>query len=154
MRRLRAALGRALLLLALLAVPAAALDIDLRLIGYSFLPVTAARRTADGIVLQLRDGSVRTVDLDYGLLVGTDGEIDRPRILHVHWLRITRTGGRANLVTTSAPLIALAAVCLALDLWLLTRRLRARQGRRGSGRDGPSPTPAARGSADSAPPRP
>lgn len=145
---------RVLLLLVLLVMPAAAMDIDFRLIGYSFLPVSAARCTADGLVVQLRDGTLRTVDLDHGLLVGTDGEIDRPRILHVHWLRITRAGGRANLVTTSAPLIALAAVCLVLDLWLLTRRLRARRDRRGNDRDGPSPRAAARGSADSGPPRP
>lgn len=153
MRRLKTAF-RAIVLVASFAMLAPALDIDLHLVGYSFLPVTAARRTSDGIVVQLRDGSLRTIDLSYGQLVGTDGEIDRPRILHVHWLRITTAGRRANLVTTSAPLIFLAAVCLVLDLWLLGRRLRARRDRRGSDRDGPSPTPAARGSAGIAPPRP
>ena len=153
MHRLRASL-RAVALIAALAAPVSALDIDLHLIGYSFLPVTAARRASDGLVLQMRDGSLRTIDLGYGCLIGTDGDIDRPRVLHVHWLRITTAGGRASLVTTSAPLIALAAVCLVLDLWLLSRRFRAKRGRPGSGRDAPSPTPAARGSAGSAPPRP
>jgi hypothetical protein len=144
----------ALVLLGLLSAPVAALDIDLQLIGYSFLPVASAQRDGDGIDLVLRDGSHRRISLTYGYLVGTNGDITRPLVLHQHWLRISHAGDRASLVTTSLPLVLLAAFCLMLDGVLLARLLKRRRNRRESGRDGLSPTPAARGNADSAPPTP
>jgi len=133
-----------------------AMDIDLSLIGYSFLPVASAERTPAGLSLTLRDGSHRTVDLSYGYLVGFDGHLDHPRILHQHWLRMTHAGGRASLVTTSSPLLIMAGICLVLDGFFIVRMIRRR--RRAptespeTDRDGPSPTPTIHGSADIAPP--
>ena len=136
-----------------------AMDVDLTLIGYSFLPVSSAERTSTGISLTLRDGSRRTVDLSYGYLVGFNGHLEQPRILHHHWLRITHAGGRASVVTTSTPLFALAGICLLLDGFLIVRvirhrRTRATQEYPKTGRDGLSPRPANRESGDSVPPTP
>ena len=134
-----------------------AMDVDLTLIGYSFLPVSSAERTATGVSLTLRDGSQRTVDLSYGYLVGFDGHLEQPRILHQHWLRITHAGGRASLVTTSTPLLVLAGICLLLDGFFIVRVIRTRRARvtqeyLENGRDGLSPRPAIRESGDSVPP--
>ncbi len=134
---------RVLVAVLLATSQARAFDIDLHLIGYSFLRVEAAERIPGGLLVRLADGTARTIDLDYGYLLGTDGRIDQPRILHVHWLRVTRGGGRANLVSTSAPLIVVAACCFVLDVTLLVRRIRRRP-RRESDPDGPSPSAGAR----------
>ncbi len=138
---------------------ARAMDLDLRLIGYSFLRVTSAQRTSTGLELTLRDGSHRTVDLTYGYLLGFDGRLDRPTILHQHWLRMTFTGGRANLVCTSTPLLVAALIGLVVDVLLLAKILRRLSVRRRmeqqeSDRGGLSPTPATRQNVGNGPPTP
>ena len=145
---------RLLLLLSLASACLPGLDLDCRLIGYSFLSVERAEPVADGLLVTLRDGTQRIIDLRYGYLLGTDGHLDRPRILHQHWLRITHDGRRASLVCTSAPLLLLAGGCLLLDGVLLIRLMRRRWPRSENDRDGLSPTAAARETAGSAPPRP
>ena len=141
---------------------ARAMDLDLHLIGYSFLSVTSAQRTPSGLELTLRDGSHRTVDLTYGYLLGFAGQLDRPTILHQHWLRMTFSGGRANLVCTSTPLLVAALIGLVVDALLLAKILRRLSVRRRmdlleqqeSDRGGLSPTPTTRQSGDNGPPTP
>ena len=41
------------------------LDLDCRLIGYSFLSVERAEPVADGLLVTLTDGSQRTIDLRF-----------------------------------------------------------------------------------------
>ena len=157
---------RCLLLLALTASLAQALDVDLRLVGWSLLPVASGQRTATGYEVLLADGSRRTIDLTYGRTLWVDDRLGHPRNLHQFWIRATNRGDRASVVCTSTPLWLLAGSCLVLDLLLLRRYLKARRrpGSRGdppapprpsppgSGRGAPAPTPAAPGSAGSAPP--
>ncbi len=141
---------------------ARAMDLDLHLIGYSFLRVTSAQRTPTGLELTMRDGTHRTVDLTYGYLLGFDGQLDRPTILHQHWLRMTFSGGRANLVCTSTPLLVAALIGLVVDVLLLAKILRRLSVRRRmelmeqqeSDQGGLSPTPATRQSGDNGPPTP
>ena len=147
--------GIAPLLLTVVALlPLAALDIDLRLVGYSFLPVESSSVGPDGLIIVLKDGTARRIDLRYTVLIGTDGSISRPQYLHQHWLRLTFTGDRGSLVCTSLPILLVVGFCLLLDVLLLVRYFRRRSRRPEIDRDGPSPRSAARESAGSGPPRP
>ena len=146
--------GRRLVVLLILATACLpGLDLDGRLIGYSFLSAERAEPVADGLLVTLRNGSQRTIDLRYGYLLGTDGHLERPRTLHLYWLCITHDGRRASLVCTSAPLLLLAGGCLLLDAVLLIRLMRRRRPRSENDRDGLFPTAIARETADSVPPK-